>query len=246
VAHQWWGIGVDYATYHDRWLSEGLASFAGLWYLQTSSTKEPKRYFDMLDRWRSDVMLRRERGDPVWLGNRVGSASEAGDYQALVYYKGAWIMHMLRVLMLDLKTMSEDRFSNAIRDFYMKYEGQRASTEDLRRTFERHSGADLGWFFEQWVYRSEIPTYKVAWMTEPAEGGKHRVKLRVEQANVPNDFQMYVPVTLDLGANTVARLRVRVAGPRTELELPLMPSKPRDLKFNDLSGVLGEVRNASW
>ena len=20
VAHQWWGIGVDYATYHDRWL----------------------------------------------------------------------------------------------------------------------------------------------------------------------------------------------------------------------------------
>ena len=246
VAHQWWGIGVDYATYHDRWLSEGIASFAGLWYLQAASGKESKRYFDMLERWQSDVMLRRERSDPVWLGSRVGSASEASDYQVLVYYKGAWIIHMLRVLMLDLKTMSEERFSNAIRDFYVKHQGQRASTEDLRRTFETHAGADLGWFFDQWVYRSELPTYRVAWTTEQAEGGGHRVRLRVDQSNVPGDFQMYVPVTLDLGGGQVARLRVRVAGPRTELELPLMPSKPRDLKFNDLSGVLAEVREVSW
>ena len=246
VAHQWWGIGVDYATYHDRWLSEGIASFAGLWYLQAASGKESKRYFDMLDRWRTDIMLRRERGDPVWLGSRVGSASEASDYQVLVYYKGAWVMHMLRVLMLDLKTMSEDRFSNAIRDFYATHRGKRASTEDLRATFEKHAGADLGWFFDQWVYRSAMPTYRVAWMTEPAEGGKHRVRLRVEQSNVPEDFQMYVPVTVDLGSNSVARLRVRVSGPKTELELPLMPAKPREVRFNDLSGVLAEVRNASW
>ena len=29
VGHQWWGIGVDYATYHDRWMSEGFSDFAG-------------------------------------------------------------------------------------------------------------------------------------------------------------------------------------------------------------------------
>ena len=34
VAHQWWGIGVDFASYHDQWLSEGFATFSGLWYLQ--------------------------------------------------------------------------------------------------------------------------------------------------------------------------------------------------------------------
>ena len=33
LAHQWWGVGVQPATYHDRWLSEGFAEFAGLWYM---------------------------------------------------------------------------------------------------------------------------------------------------------------------------------------------------------------------
>ena len=245
VAHQWWGIGVDYATYHDRWLSEGLSSFAGLWFLQ-ASRKDSKRYYDMLDRWRAAVMLRREKGDPVWLGSRVGSTSDRADYQAVVYYKGAWVMHMLRVLMLDLNTMSEDRFANAIREFYVTHRGQRASTDDLRRTFERHAEANLGWFFDQWIYRSAVPTYRVAWTSEPADGGKHRVRLRVEQSNVPDDFQMYVPVALDLGADSLTRVRVRVTGPRTELELPLMPAKPRELRFNDLSGVLAEVQRTSW
>jgi hypothetical protein len=33
VAHQWWPIGVDYRTYHDQWLSEGVCEYAGLMYM---------------------------------------------------------------------------------------------------------------------------------------------------------------------------------------------------------------------
>ena len=245
VAHQWWGIGVDYATYHDRWLSEGLASFSGLWYLQTVR-KDTKRYMDMLDRWKADIALRRGGGEPVSLGHRVAEASDGSDYQALVYYKGAWVGHMLRILMLDLKTMNEDRFTNAMREFYTAHRGGRASTDDLRRIAEKHAGADLRWFFDQWVNASEMPTYKVAWRSQPAEGGKFKVQLRVVQENVPADFQMFVPVTVDLGAGSVARVRVKVRGPLTELDLPLMPARPRSLTFNDLSGVLAEVKTVGW
>ena len=35
MAHQWWGIGVEPATYRDAWLSEGFSDFAGMWYMQT-------------------------------------------------------------------------------------------------------------------------------------------------------------------------------------------------------------------
>ena len=245
VAHQWWGIGVDYATYHDRWLSEGLASFSGLWYLQTVR-KDGNRYFDLLDRWRADIMLRRGGGEPVSLGHRVAEASDGSDYQALVYYKGAWIGHMLRILMLDLKTMNEDRFTNAMREFYRTYSGGRASTDDLRRIAEKHAGADLRWFFDQWVHGSEMPTYKVAWRSEAADAGKFKVKLRVVQENVPADFQMFVPVTVDLGGGTLARVRVKVRGPLTEVDLPLMPAKPKSLTFNDLSGTLAEVKMVGW
>jgi hypothetical protein len=63
------------------------------------------------------------------------------------------------------------------------------------------------------------------------------------QENVSEAFQAYVPVTLDLGQDRTARLRIKVRGPRTEVDLPLMPARPRSLRFNDLSGVLAEVKS---
>lgn len=245
VAHQWWGLGVDYTTYHEQWLSEGFASFAGLWYLQVARG-DNKKYFGMLDRWRADIFNRRDEPEPVWLGWRNTSGVDDRGYSIIVYQKGGWVLHMLRVLMLDLKTMNEDRFIETMKDFYRTYEGQRATTEDFRRVVERHAGTDMGWFFQQWVYDSRTPSYRVAWRAEPAEGGQVRVRLRVWQENVPDSFQMYVPVTLDLGKDRTARVRVKVTGARSDIELPLMPAPPKSVKFNDLAGVLADVKEVSW
>jgi hypothetical protein len=72
------------------------------------------------------------------------------------------------------------------------------------------------------------------------------VKLRVRQDGVPESFQMYVPVTLDLGNKRLARFRVKVAGALTELELPPVPSEPKKVTFNDLEGILAEVKTEGW
>jgi hypothetical protein len=77
---------------------------------------------------------------------------------------------------------------------------------------EHHTNADIGWFFDQWVHASAIPTYRVAHRIEPTGGGQFRVRLRVRQENVPDDFQAFVPVTLDLGKDREARIRVKVKG----------------------------------
>ncbi len=108
VAHQWWGISVDYATYRDRWLSEGFADFSGLWYMQTRR-RSNDRYFDMLDRWKGNILERRDDPAPIWLGHRVGTATTGDDYSAIVYRKGAGVLHMLRTMLLDLKSMNEER-----------------------------------------------------------------------------------------------------------------------------------------
>jgi aminopeptidase N len=164
----------------------------------------------------------------------------------VVYHKGAWTLHMLRLLLIDLKTMNEDRFRETMQDYYRTYAGGRASTDDFRKVVERHIGSDMSWFFNQWVYSAAIPTYRVSYHTQPADGGQFRVRLRVVQENVPDDFQMYVPVTLDLGKDRVARLRVKVRGPKSEIDLPLMPAEPKSLRFNDLDGVLAEVKTVDW
>ncbi len=247
VAHQWWGIGVDFTSYHDQWLSEGFSTFSGLWYMQ-AARKNNKKYFNMLDQWRTHILMRKEEPGPISLGYRVYASrgEDENDYETIIYEKGAWVMHMLRVLMLDMKTMNEDRFTGMMRDFYRKYEGRRASTEDFRRMVEKHTSADMGWFFDQWVYSAAVPTYRWAHRVEPAADGQYRVRLQVRQENVPPEFQAYVPVTVDLGKDRQARVRVKVKGPKTEIELPLMPEKPKDVKFNDLEGVLADVKTAGW
>jgi hypothetical protein len=53
-------------------------------------------------------------------------------------------------------------------------------------------------------------------------------------------------VAMDLGKDRTAHLRVRVQGPKTELDLPPMPAEPRSLRFNDLDGVLADVKMVDW
>lgn len=245
VAHQWWGIAVDYATYRDRWLSEGLADFSGLWFMQTRR-QDNKLYFNMLDHWKADLMLRRDEPLSIWLGHRVVRSGHEDDYNVIIYEKGAWVFHMLRMLLIDLRNMDEARFTSIMHDFYSAYRGGAASTADFERVVERGTGQDMSWFFRQWVYGWGIPTFKVAQRTEPTPDGKFQVTLRVDQENVPPDFLSYVPVTLDLGKDQVARVRVKVTGAHSEIPLPPVPVKPREVRFDDMDGVLAEVKEVGW
>ena len=60
-----------------------------------------------LRRWKSSILLRGAEPGPIWLGHRVFATrdDDLNDYQTIVYQKGAWVVHMLRVLMLDLGSM---------------------------------------------------------------------------------------------------------------------------------------------
>jgi hypothetical protein len=247
VAHQWWGIGVDYATYHDQWLSEGLSDFAGLWYMQ-ARLNDNEKYFAMLDRWRSNILARRGDSLPVWLGYRMDTGDPRdNNYNIIVYQKGAWVVNMLRVLLLDLRTMNEDRFGAVMHDFYQQYHGRRATTADFQRVIEQHVGQPMDWFFNQWVYGCAIPTYRVAWQPEPVGNGQYRVHLRVRQEDVPPSFLAYVPVKVETADNQVVRARVKVTGATSDITVPVeLAAEPRSLEFNDLDGVLADVKMESW
>lgn len=253
VAHQWWPFGVEYKTYHDQWLSEGLADFSGLWYMQLARRRN-ELYFGKLEEWRQVILQNRggfigggQEAGPVWLGRRTQTtATPFNDFAVVVYEKGAWVFHMLRNYLLDLDTMNEDRFVALMRDFYASHKGGSASTADFRRAVEKHAGEDMGWFFRQWVYGTAVPTYRFAWTSAPADSGKYRVRCRIEQRGVPDDFQMRVPIRIDFGNDRYARLRVLVKGKVSEPELPLVPQVPKKVVFNDLSSVLCTVDNVPW
>ncbi len=245
VAHQWWGLGVQNRTYRDTWLSEGFSEFAGLWYLNTV-LQEPERYLDRLRDTKGDILRRRDKAPPIGLGTRAGSRDHPDDYQTMIYNKGAWVLHMLRNIFMDMQTLDESRFVEMLRDFYLAFVGDETSTGDFQRTVEAHLGMDMGWFFEQWVNGSAIPTYRVEYCGRELEDGTYSVTARVEQERVPTTFQMYVPLRLEFGDEGISRLRIAVAGPLTEVELPPIPRRPDRIVFNEFESVLAEVDNNGW
>ncbi len=252
VAHQWFGNGVDIQSYHDLWLNEGIADYCGLLFMQ-QALKDNEKFFDMLTDWKEEILTNRkflfgsgQQAGPIWLGNRTESSQTGGDYDLIIYKKGAWVLHMLRNMLLDLKTMKEDRFNEILKDFYTTYKGKRASTDDFKQIVEKHVGGKMDWFFDQWVYNTGIPKYKFAYKTEKTEDGKYKVSCKVQTEGVSENFQMFVPLYIDFGNGKYFRMRTVVKGLNTQFDLPLLPMPPEAIKFNDLESVLCEVDDEDW
>src|SRR2546422_10914788 len=102
---------------------------------------------------------------------------------------------MIRNMMLDTRTMGEERFEAMLHAFYATYGGKRSTTFDFQRVGERHVGQPMDWFFDEWVYSTDVPTYTFAWKADhDSTGGGYTAHVRVRQTDVPRKFGMYVPV----------------------------------------------------
>lgn len=246
IAHQWWGIGVDPASYRDRWISEGFAEFSGLWYMQMV-LKDNDKFFKQLREWRKDIRARRDDAPPMTLGPRVVENAPVNSdyYNLMIYRKGAWTLHMLRNMMLDYRTMNEDAFIKTMQDFYTQYRGRRATTQDFQRVVERHTGVSMDWFFNQWVHGTAVPTYTLSWRSEPQPDGRFKLSVRVRQADVPADFMMPVPLQIEYGGDAQSYVRILVKGDVTEANITL-PSEPRRIQLNPFESVLAEVKTEEW
>lgn len=207
IAHQWWGHMVGWKSYRDQWMSEGFAEFSVSLYIQ-HVLRDEKKFLTFWNSQRDQITQARPQTrdikpytvGPVTQGFRLNSGKTPAAYQFLVYPKGAYILHMLRQLMSDSGQDSD--FMKMMQDFIKSHYNQDVSTEDLKRTVEKHmtkqmdvdKNGSMDWFFNQWVYGTEIPSYKFEYqITGDTISG------RVTQSGVSKDFRMPVPVYIDLG-----------------------------------------------
>ena len=149
VAHQWWGQAVGWRNYHDQWLSEGFAQYFAALYARNA--RGERTFNDMLRQFRRWAIAESDEG-PISLGSRLGHIRRQPHvFRALVYNKGAGVLHMLRRLIGD------EAFFSGLRRFYAEQKFRKAGTEDLRVAFETESGRSLSRFFDQWIYGTGIP-----------------------------------------------------------------------------------------
>jgi aminopeptidase N len=154
IAHQWFGDSVTESDWDDVWLSEGFATYFAL--LSTEHYDGRDAFVAGLKRSRATVFTTEKRLPGVAVvHDNLSDMSKV--LNQIVYQKGGWTLHMLR------GQIGDARFWAGIRDYYRRYRNSNAATADFRRVMEENSGVDLGWFFDQWLYRAGSPVVEGTW-----------------------------------------------------------------------------------
>ena len=178
------GVGTT-TTWDDLWLSEGLATYHEALYEEAVSGEA-----GLQQSMASLATLYRLSAEQLEGFHPVYAAPER--FGATVYQKGAWVFHMLRHRLGDM------RFDAALTDYLDTYRHANASTADFIARVEESSGEDLQAFAQDWIYGIGYPRLGVTWRSEETEEGFHlALRVRALQDDTWPRFQQELPLALD-------------------------------------------------
>ena len=252
VSHQWWGHAVGWASYHDQWLSEGFAEFsAGLFLQQAMGGNWRPDYLEFWERLRKRILESNNFGvspndaGPLWMGERLISPRSELAYQNLTYPKGAYVLQMLRSLMYDADD-KDKAFIAMMHDFVETHRDHPATTESFKAVAEKHmtklmdlqKNGRLDWFFDEWVYGTQVPRYHFDYQVAPQDAGKVKVHMTITQSEVDDHFAMIVPVFADFGKGWIRVGQIGAVGNSTHSADVILPSQPKKVGLNVNKDIL--------
>lgn len=118
----------------------------------------------------------------------------AWEYNGATYWRGAYSMEMLDA------EIGHENVLKGLRLLIADREGKETTWDDLRPYFEKASGKDLNWFWNQWITASTFPHVSIASASTRASGGKWMTHLVVKQDGTALPYRLRFRVVL-LGGN---------------------------------------------
>ncbi len=143
LAHQWWGNSITCRDWTHFWLNEGMATFMAAAFREKQLGREA--YMATVNAWRERLTLLRAAGHDKPLVFPDWDRPSADD-RAVVYQKGALVLHELRA------TLGDTVFWKALRAYTREYFGRSVTTADFQAAMEKASNRRLDGFFDEWVY----------------------------------------------------------------------------------------------
>lgn len=259
IAHNWWGAlvyaegapttrGVEgVGVYSPRspvkpgisrltkvqgnsWLLEGFATYSSVLYIEHKYGAE--NMAETLEDMRREYLTRIKTMDDESISS-VEEEYSGGLYHAVVYSKGAWVLHMLR------HVVGEETFQRILQSYAVEYAGESAEIADFITVAEKVSGRDLTWFFTPWLMSTDIPDYAVGGVDVKREGEGYLAEVKVVQKG--DIVAMPVEVTVDTGVSKVTK-KVTLKGASEVVEFNL-DSKPRSVELDRDKWILESDRS---
>jgi hypothetical protein len=252
VARQWWGNTVGVASFHDNWLAAGFASFSATLYDLAAYIK-PDQFRDHWVQARQAILnpnrfgVRPNDVGPVWMGIVNDTYKTAGAGNTLTTSKGGFILHMLRRLMFDHQSGDRD-FQAMMQDYVKTFAGQSASTEDFKWLVEKHmkpamdldGNHRMDWFFAEWVYGTDVPSYRLEYSIAAEKGSLPVVTGRLTQSGVSSTFKMRVPIYAEFESKKIPIGAMAISGDSTGEFKVTVPEMPKHILLNVNHDILSD------
>lgn len=183
--HHWFGDLVTAESWSNLTVNESFANYSEYLWNEYKYGKDQADYHQMEDVGRYIHNPSDFKKDLV----RFDYASREDVFDLVTYQKGGGILHMLR------NYLGDDAFFAGMNDYLKTYEYKNAEAHQLRLCFEKVSGKDLNWFFNQWYFGSGHPKLNYSYTFEPV---KKQVTVIINQSQeLPFEF----PLTIDVYDN---------------------------------------------
>lgn len=180
LGHQWFGDMITCDIWPDIWMNEGFASYLEALYTEHEDGFTAYTNYMRMTNGVTDPSGPIYDPDELFDGNTV-------------YNKGSWVLHILRGVMGD------SAFFQGMRAYanHPNHQYGTITTRQFQAIMEQYYGADLGWFFDEWVWGMNRPQYRYSWMKQDIGGGQYEVFLHLRQMQsspAPNVFTMPIRV----------------------------------------------------
>jgi hypothetical protein len=233
MAHQWWGNQVGWASDDDEWLSEAFAEYASGIFVKAYQGE--KRFQRTLEEWRRDAKYS-DREAPIAAANTLRGPEGFRHRTNLLYNKGPYVLHMLRV------QLNDDKYIEVMRSIQETYRHQNISTEMLLSQVNKVTGSDYTSFFDQWFWDVGVPTFKYSWRSEKQADGKFLITVRVTQEDKAHVKKVLMPVHIHFKDKTIPQYRPVV---QAEQDIKIMsPAEPKSVTLDDDRTLLAEFVKA--
>ncbi|HTA80643.1 MAG TPA: M1 family aminopeptidase [Terracidiphilus sp.] len=147
IAHQWWGSEVSPRSLSDSWITNGLARYGELMYLEDESG------VSALHNALQDVSAGALAYDTVPLSSVGRMSPFSPEFQAQTFEKGAMIFHMLR------GEIGDKAFLATLKGALSEFTDKSIRGSDFEKVAEAQSQQQLTPFFAQWIDGTGAPTF---------------------------------------------------------------------------------------
>jgi aminopeptidase N len=147
LAHQWWGSEVSPRSLNDAWITNGMARYGELMYVEDESGKKA------MNAALVDVSAGALAYDSIPLSSISRLSAFSPEFQSMTLEKGAMIFHMLRW------EIGDKAFLATLKGALSQYTDSSMRSADFEKVAAEVSGQQLTPFFAQWVDGTGAPQF---------------------------------------------------------------------------------------